>query len=152
MPLYAFHWSSVALFADADAMLATSNVMGLDVMRTLRGPRSTNGAPARVQKEHIFQKHKSRKTLLSQGSTAFAMLLRYWGHNSMRHHAAALLLLFCCSPSNVFMAAFHVNSQSRSVGHAMDGSQRAMLVVTQRNMPGTGQFTLNGSCSRQKRV
>lgn len=45
MPLYALHWSSVALLADADAMLATVMLMGADLILIDLGLFSTSGAP-----------------------------------------------------------------------------------------------------------
>ncbi len=55
------------------------------------------------------------------------------------HHPAA--------PSYDTSCSFHVNVQARSVGQSTMGSKRAMLVVTQRNRPGTLQpVRRKGTC------
>jgi hypothetical protein len=53
-----------------------------------------------------------------------------------------------CPPSKDLRSLFHTNSQSRSVGQSTEGSKRAMLVVTQRSLPGVLQVKVKGTCGR----
>jgi hypothetical protein len=48
-------------------------------------------------------------------------------------------------PSKVVRPLFQANLQARSVGQSMRGSQRAMLVVTQRRRPRLPQLSVNGT-------
>lgn len=43
---------------------------------------------------------------------------------------------------------FHSKSHSRSVGQFCSGSNLAVVVVTQRNSPGTSQLSVKGLCVR----
>lgn len=56
----------------------------------------------------------------------------------------------CFPPSNDFRAVFHLKVQSRSGGQSTAGSKRKMVVVTQRERPGTGQLRVNGTLGERQ--